>query len=73
MIDECRNEAIAKLILEQPDREKIYIREVLLYMRLKGQETTLEISYTEQNIRNAFYDNYKQIYGHLIENRIIEL
>jgi len=73
LIDECRNEAIAKLILEQPDREKIYIREVLLYMRLKGQETTLEISYTEQNIRNAFYDNYKQIYGHLIENRIIEL
>lgn len=45
-----------------------------IFLRLKGQETSLEIDYKENiNIRDEFISRYKKVYGHWVEGREIEI
>lgn len=59
---------------ENIPEKNIYIREVLIYARFIGQETSLEIIYDDpDNIPETFRNKYEKIYGHWIENRDIEI
>jgi 5-oxoprolinase (ATP-hydrolysing) len=71
-----KSEDIAVELLKEEHilEENIYIREVLLYARFMGQETSLEIIYEDPDrIPQSFRDKYEKIYGHWIENREIEI
>ena len=74
VIKECRDEAIGKMKEEKIEDDKIIIREVLLYLRFLGQDTTLEIRFDKfENIPRNFREKYEQVYGHWIENREVEV
>ncbi len=46
----------------------------LIFIRLKGQETSLEIEFTTgSELKAAFILHYRKVYGHWIENREIEV
>lgn len=52
----------------------IKLSEKLIFMRLKGQETSIEIAYSSfQQVRDNFIKRYKEIYGHYLEHREIEV
>lgn len=48
------------------------IRRRLVFMRLKGQESTIEVPYS-QNLKEAFQQAYIRQYGHWISGRVIEV
>ncbi len=49
-------------------------RHVFCYLRLQGQEHSLEISWSEElDLAAKFEEEYRQLYGHYIEDRSIEL
>ena len=73
LIQGCSEAAIGELMKENIAPDDIYIREILLYLRFKGQETTLEIEYDKKDIKSKFRTAYKKLYGHWIPNRIIEV
>ncbi len=73
LIKGCSDEAIRKLKKEGISSEDIHIREILLFLRFKGQESTVEIKYDKQDIRSKFRKAYQKLYGHWISNRIIEV
>jgi 5-oxoprolinase (ATP-hydrolysing) len=46
----------------------------LLFLRFKGQESTLELEYDPKvNVQNPFRKKYESIFGHWIDNREIEV
>jgi 5-oxoprolinase (ATP-hydrolysing) len=63
-----------KLKLEGHSHTKIYLKNTLLYLRFKGQESTIEINYEHgTDVMSAFREGYTQLYGHWLENKILEL
>ncbi len=73
-IDELYNDAKKELINEGFDPETIVIANQLLFLRLNGQETSIEIEYQPgDDIEKKFIRQYKKIYGHFIKGRTIEL
>jgi 5-oxoprolinase (ATP-hydrolysing) len=71
--DELAAEAYDKLLVTAKSDE-IEIRRILLSMRLKGQETSLDIEYQpDQKAEELFKAMYKRQYGHWITGREIEL
>lgn len=53
---------------------KTYSQNRLIFLRLKGQETSLEIEVTSiENIQSDFIARYKRVYGHYLEKREIEV
>lgn len=74
IIGQTSRYAVDKLLEENIAMEDIIIREVLIYLRFLGQETTLEILYEEDmDIAEAFRTKYENTYGHWIHNRKIEI
>ncbi|MEX2455772.1 MAG: hydantoinase B/oxoprolinase family protein [Balneolaceae bacterium] len=54
--------------------DQIEVTRRQLFIRLKGQDSSLEIDFTEPNkINDDFKKAYTKYYGHWIENRAIEL
>lgn len=54
--------------------ENIVVRRRLLFMRIKGQESTLEIAYEPgENLSNGFREAYRRQFGHWVEDAVIEL
>ncbi len=53
---------------------KIVVDKELLFLRFKGQESTIEVPYHKgKSIRALFQKKYKAIYGHWLADREIEL
>ena len=53
---------------------EIYVHKHLLFLRFKGQESTIEIDYTNgTSIAAAFRKKYESIFGHWLESRSIEM
>ncbi len=74
IIRRSEDKAVELLKEEHIPEENIYIREVLIYARFMGQETSLEIIYEDPDrIPQSFRNKYERIYGHWIENREIEI
>ena len=53
---------------------EIHLHKQLLFLRFKGQESTIEIDYQpETNITEIFRKKYESIFGHWLESREVEL
>lgn len=50
-------------ILTKEIKSKKYTIQKSVYLRYKGQSTSLEINYTKRNLRSRFEDTYQKIYG----------
>ncbi len=73
-IAELQNNAATGLEQQGVDPGSIQILRSQLYLRLKGQDTPLEISWNGVNqVHKQFQEAYISRYGHWIENREIEL
>lgn len=73
-IEALKHEALDLLAKEIAEREPRHIRGVLLQMRFRGQDHTLEISYSpETDLTTAFRVKYESLFGHWIEDRVIEV
>lgn len=56
------------------DKKQIVIHQQLLFLRFKGQESTIEVPYEHGNgVLNRFQKKYKAIYGHWLTHRDIEI
>lgn len=56
-----------------PD-DKLEVRQTLVFMRLQGQDSSLELIYDGQHaLEDQFHRAYEQIYGHVVVNRAIEV
>jgi len=66
--------ATQKLVLEGYSIGQVSIGKRLLFLRFKGQESTIEIEYVnEKNIVRQFRKKYEALYGHWLSSREIEL
>jgi len=73
-MNELADQARDKLEKQDVDADEIEIRRRLAFMRLAGQESTLEVTYHDHNeLPDAFQTAYKKRYGHWISNREIEI
>lgn len=74
MIKSLSEKALQKLSQQTSSSAELQVRRRLLFMRLKDQESTLEISYHPgMDITAAFESAYRNRYGHWIENAKIEV
>ncbi len=56
------------------DKKQIIIHQQLLFLRFKGQESTIEVPYEGGNgVLSRFQKKYKSIYGHWLVDREIEI
>ncbi len=63
-----------QLIRESYSKELIQLDKKLIYLRLKGQESSIEIEFKKpESIKFLFQKKYESIYGHWISNREIEV
>ncbi|GAB3901846.1 hydantoinase B/oxoprolinase family protein [Larkinella knui] len=79
-VDELIQKATQDLRQDGGESVVADVQNVLLFMRLTGQESTLEIPYNRTTIRDheqeigfLFRQRYQQLYGHFPANRRIEL
>ena len=74
LMQALQKEAREALMQEGVAEEDIEFPQASLFLRLKGQESTLEVPYAEANdpIR-AFKAQYEALYGHWVDNRPLEL
>ncbi len=75
IINKLKEEARQKLYNElDEDSNSAHISRVLIFMRITGQESTLEIEYgNESRLHEKFKKAYKTRYGHWIEGRQVEV
>ncbi len=71
---EIEKEASEKLETEGFKKEDIDIRQRMIFLRFKGQDSSLELHYSEEKqLINDFHEQYLKLYGHLVTNREIEV
>jgi 5-oxoprolinase (ATP-hydrolysing) len=72
--EEIENNATKLLEDEGFQANQIEIRQRMLFLRFKGQDSSLEIQYEkEEDAISKFHEQYKKLYGHQVKNRPIEL
>ena len=55
-------------------KEEIEIRQRMVFLRFKGQDSSLEIPLHEpEKLVSDFNEQYQKIYGHIVSNREIEV
>lgn len=72
ILETLEEEARQKLREKEGISGDIEVRKKLVFLRLKGQDSTLEVEYSK-NIGANFKDTYKKRYGHWIEGSEIEI
>lgn len=71
---EITKEAAAKLIAEGFQKDKIRVRQLMVFLRFKGQDSSLEIPFlSPEQLISDFHFQYEKIYGHKVTNRSIEV
>ncbi len=71
---EIAKEAVLQLTTEGFKPEDIEIRQKMVFLRFKGQDSSLEIPFTTpEKLISDFNEQYKKIYGHTVVNREIEV
>lgn len=74
ILDDLTDEAFTALEEEGIARTEIEIRRRIINLRLKGQDSTLQIEYgKDKPLSRAFHDAYISLFGHWPENRHIEV
>ncbi len=72
--DDLITEATKRLQNQGLSEDDIEISRQILFMRLQGQDTSLEIDGSNlDNLKKRFQKEYEDQYGHWIENREIEI
>ena len=67
-------EAVMKLMEEGIPEEHAEVRSRKIFMRYKGQDHALEINFKEgADLKEIFRSHYRHVYGHAIENRVVEV
>lgn len=62
------------VLSREVDSPDLIVRRQLLFIRLKGQESTLEIAYQPNlNVSEVFREAYEKRYGHTIDDTPIEI
>lgn len=73
-IKELYNQVKEALVKDGFRPDAIHVSHQLLFLRLKGQETAIEIEYNSgDDVAQKFKGQYKKIYGHWLNDRLIEL
>lgn len=73
-LDDLAEQAIENLKRQDVSEDRITIRRRIILMRLKKQESTLEIEYDDKtDVLDEFKQKYTERYGHWIENSNIEV
>lgn len=68
------SEAKKKLQKQEVADERVHIHRQIVFLRLTGQDTSLEIEWNEdEDIEEQFRKSYENQYGHWVENRKIEV
>ncbi|MEJ2004926.1 MAG: hydantoinase B/oxoprolinase family protein, partial [Cyclobacteriaceae bacterium] len=66
--------AIRQLVSSGYQKQEIEVRNTFLYLRFSGQETSLEIEYTENtDVEKQFGKAYRNLYGHWLDDQDLEL
>ncbi len=62
------------LLLKYDSQATAVLADRLIFLRLKGQETSLEISYSSAGqVKSDFIIRYKKVYGHYLDQRSVEV
>ncbi|MEI7581832.1 hydantoinase B/oxoprolinase family protein [Runella sp.] len=73
LITEGKNLLSEEGVTEFDDKNNL----VLFYLRFKGQESTIEVSWKSEyqwnDLQTAFYEKYRQIFGYCPDNLVIEV
>jgi 5-oxoprolinase (ATP-hydrolysing) len=79
-IQQLADKVLQLLQREGFEKKQIGIKNIYLYLRFKGQDSTIEVdaskneSITAQAIKNIFQEKYKKIYGHWVgDTQAIEI
>jgi 5-oxoprolinase (ATP-hydrolysing) len=72
LFQELEKEATEKVISEGVLIDNISIKKRLVFCRLKGQDAALDIDFND-DFSHVFEQKYRQVFGHWIENRLIEI
>ena len=76
-LDRLRAEARAAVVAEGVSETAVSVKSALAFLRLKGQETSLEIEVFSlekpANWLGIFRKKYEEVYGHWVENRAVEV
>ena len=71
---ELADTATQKLLAEGFQKDKIKIRQQMVFLRFKGQDSNLEIPFdTTGNLVKNFHKQYEKLFGHQVKNRVIEV
>ncbi len=71
---EIEVDAIAELKKEGYRIDEIEIRQRMVFLRFKGQDSSLEVPFSKpEKLIPDFNDEYKKLYGHSVSNRKIEV
>ncbi len=74
IIREVGEEARRRLQAEGEAEEEIVLRDRLVFMRYRGQESSLEIAWQEgKPLMAAFREAYERIFGHWNEEAVVEV
>jgi 5-oxoprolinase (ATP-hydrolysing) len=68
------NELHDEALRSVTDPKQYDVTERLIFLRLSGQETSLEIQYVDsESLVKSFIEKYRKVYGHWMESRDIEV
>jgi 5-oxoprolinase (ATP-hydrolysing) len=72
--EKIENEVVEKLVNDRVSKTNIQFKNHFLYLRFKGQDSSLEIEWSDyEEVIGKFKEKYISIFGHLVENRAIEI
>lgn len=73
-LKKLKDEALNEIRKEGVKRENSEVRQILVYLRLKGQDSSIEIEYENKSeLQPLFREKYEKLYGHWVENRETEV
>ncbi len=73
-LDEMADEATQKLVAEGFRQDHVAVRQQMVFLRFKGQDSSLEIPFAPfEEFLDNFHSQYQKLYGHRVSNREIEV
>ena len=74
MVDRLTQRAYEQLRQEGFSSAQITVRLTQVFLRFRGQEATLAVDYREDtDLRTAFRSEYEALYGHWLDDRVLEI
>ncbi len=72
--EELYNQGKSRLVEEGYDEKELYQKSCYLYLRFRGQESSIEIAYSSgMDVEKEFEQSYRHLFGHWLDNKDLEL